>query len=537
MKKTFLIVLALISCYFKGYTQAMFLNYSGYHVAFVDDFNYYDPSSPTPTQAFKTNPAFTDSWKLVPNDDNSGDYPCIGWGTEVYSPNMVTIPMQGIVRLKETAATPPAQCSTTKRALINHVSGMLNLTLKRKNSSEQDSGIISVGIIEASIKIPSWQGSADHSAWPAFWIPWGENSVTNQVVGAYNEIDILDNHDGSTNAVWNKVYFSYPTSPSRTGKTELVAPTPYLDGTFHLFSCLWTPSRISFYVDKKLTNVIDYSNGQNFPDFQSLYISLETHENTNSGLEMDVDWVKYWVKDCNESDFVLTPATINSPQITSVMTYPYLPPDFSKNVQFNMLKHKNIYINVPYSSTTNIVRTKPIETATVLEAESITILPDFFADESILQTKVITVAETAGGTHLTYTIPKNGYLDIRAIKCGVDNKAWFKNSDGKSVTGKTSLVENNLNNFSVKPNNTSPFRTDITIHPNPTTGQLNITMPAQGDYEIKITNMLGVVVYQGKLKDERQKQIQLENNLPSGNYTVQITGKEVNHIEKITLTR
>ena len=77
----------------------------------------------------------------------------------------------------------------------------------------------------------------------------------------------------------------------------------------------------------------------------------------------------------------------------------------------------------------------------------------------------------------------------------------------------------------------------LSITPNPTTGQLNITMPAQGDYEIKITNMLGVVVYQGKLKDEQQKQIQLENNLPSGNYTVQITGKEVNHIEKITLTR
>ena len=49
--------------------------------------------------------------------------------------------------------------------------------------------------------------------------------------------------------------------------------------------------------------------------------------------------------------------------------------------------------------------------------------------------------------------------------------------------------------------------------------------------------MLGVVVYQGKLKDEQQKQIELESSLPSGNYTVQITGKEVNHIEKIILTR
>lgn len=109
---------------------------------------------------------------------------------------------------------------------------------------------------------------------------------------------------------------------------------------------------------------------------------------------------------------------------------------------------------------------------------------------------------------------------------GTENRMG-KSSSGNSKNTKSAIISNRLNDIDGK----------LTIHPNPTTGQLNITMPAPGDYEVKISNMLGLVVYQGKLKDEQQKQIQLESSLPSGNYTVQIIGKEVNHIEKIILTR
>ncbi len=117
--------------------------------------------------------------------------------------------------------------------------------------------------------------------------------------------------------------------------------------------------------------------------------------------------------------------------------------------------------------------------------------------------------------------------EIVSFMCDIPTSAFNKNNESNST--EYNLIEGN------KIRNVQLLLTKI--HPNPTTGQLNITMPAPGDYDVKITNMLGVVVYQGKLKDEQQKQVQLDANLPSGNYTVQITGKEVNHIEKITLTR
>ncbi|MBN8671847.1 MAG: T9SS type A sorting domain-containing protein [Chitinophagales bacterium] len=145
----------------------------------------------------------------------------------------------------------------------------------------------------------------------------------------------------------------------------------------------------------------------------------------------------------------------------------------------------------------------------------------------------------------TLTVSTGSYFVAQIVPGTEDCQSVFGlfNKPCNGPAGKTTIEENNLskNNateselyFSKK---NSILNSKISIHPNPTTGQLNITMPAQGDYDVKITNMLGVVVYQGKLKDEQQKQIELESSLPSGNYTVQITGKEVNHIEKIILTR
>jgi hypothetical protein len=77
----------------------------------------------------------------------------------------------------------------------------------------------------------------------------------------------------------------------------------------------------------------------------------------------------------------------------------------------------------------------------------------------------------------------------------------------------------------------------IKIHPNPTTGSFTIQLPVAEDCEVRITNIMGATVYQSSMKGEQKKQIQLDGGLPAGNYTLQLRGKTINHIEKLVLTK
>lgn len=78
---------------------------------------------------------------------------------------------------------------------------------------------------------------------------------------------------------------------------------------------------------------------------------------------------------------------------------------------------------------------------------------------------------------------------------------------------------------------------NIKIHPNPTTGSFTIQLPIAEDCEIRITNIMGATVYLSSMKGEQKKQIQLDGGLPAGNYTLQLRGKTINHIEKLVLTK
>lgn len=75
------------------------------------------------------------------------------------------------------------------------------------------------------------------------------------------------------------------------------------------------------------------------------------------------------------------------------------------------------------------------------------------------------------------------------------------------------------------------------LFPNPNTGSFTIQLPIAEDCEVRITNIMGATVYQSSMKGEQKKQIQLDGGLPAGNYTLQLRGKTINHIEKLVLTK
>lgn len=77
----------------------------------------------------------------------------------------------------------------------------------------------------------------------------------------------------------------------------------------------------------------------------------------------------------------------------------------------------------------------------------------------------------------------------------------------------------------------------IRIYPNPTTGAFHIEMPQKGNYTIRVMNMLGSTVHEGKMANEQKKSIQLDNNLPPGNYTIHISGDGLRHVERVTLIK
>lgn len=78
---------------------------------------------------------------------------------------------------------------------------------------------------------------------------------------------------------------------------------------------------------------------------------------------------------------------------------------------------------------------------------------------------------------------------------------------------------------------------NASIYPNPTSSSFTILMLQTGNYEVRVTNIVGTEVYHSGYKDAAKMTVQLDENLPPGNYILQIQGKGTRHIEKITLTK
>lgn len=126
----------------------------------------------------------------------------------------------------------------------------------------------------------------------------------------------------------------------------------------------------------------------------------------------------------------------------------------------------------------------------------------------------------------------------RCTDVGLGSKPGRQENNAENI-GQNSAIQNSLSSSASAltiTENQEKFSKFI-IHPNPTTGTFTVHAPKRKNYTIRVMNILGTTVYEEKIEYEDNMTIQLDNSLPSGNYTIYINGEGIRHVEKLVLSK
>jgi len=124
------------------------------------------------------------------------------------------------------------------------------------------------GKVEARVKLPFGQG-----LWPAFWM-MGENFGA---VGwpACGEIDIMEflGGDGRENRAYGTAHWEHNGEHASYGGSYTLS-SGYFPDDFHVFSIIWTPAKIEWYVDGRSYHVLSITDTQLSEFHQEFFILL-----------------------------------------------------------------------------------------------------------------------------------------------------------------------------------------------------------------------------------------------------------------------
>lgn len=482
------------------------LDYSNYTPAFFDDFNGYGDPAVIGIHGFKSNPFFVQKYSV----ENGS------WGGQVrYRPLQATMPMQSIIRLTETKLLQPYS-ETLSDGTINVVkynSGYLRLN-PDYNDKYRNYGY---GIIEASIKFPAAVSLPQETCEASFWL-WGHK---------HTEIDIFDvsfTTFYNTRAIdWS---YSDPYGKSITNQPFTTPALPNITSGFHKFSAEWTPSIVRFYVDDHFVSSIPYNEIRTYPYFYALELALMPYlqDDYGSGQFMEIDWIQMWKRECEVEDMI----------VTDPFSSPFNQIQPASGREF--IKEKVIISSGPLLNLFQTVPTKIVAEATEINA-------NFLADQSVLTYQSPVPIKDNNGNITHYIHPySNAYLEITPKTCALPPSKPGRSHNDNSVFDNSYEGMNYIRNDTLykKKSTSNSLRNtigNIRIYPNPSTGSFNIEIPQKGNYTIRVMNLIGSTVYEGKMTDEQKKAVQLDQNLPPGNYTIHISGDGLRHVEKITLVR
>lgn len=231
-------------------------------------------------------------WQFVHDDPGWGwgDYvdPQTGVRTygEYYSSSQLSI-QNGCLRLTaDRLKTPPPIWSNwlgTNR-YPNYRSGMIQLRPDLTGAPYDIVGGISgfaYGMFEARVKLPS------SACFPAFWLIRA---------GAPTEIDIFEFGDDNRMISNNVIDWSLPAADRGCQAVYSKSTGATLPDDFHTISCVWTPTRVTFFFDGRETRTVDYSQKHTYghtPLAIILNLAMNPWHSATSTY-MDIDYVRVY---------------------------------------------------------------------------------------------------------------------------------------------------------------------------------------------------------------------------------------------------
>jgi hypothetical protein len=248
------------------------LDYSNYHVVFDEEFNYSNVNE------------LKGKWNF-----NAGD-PNFGWGVELFDQDHISLLPGGFLRLKAKKIKEQSVMLTGgQQRTVNYRSGMLQSNVPFDPGGWPGNIGFTYGMFEIKVKLPK----GITGVWPAFWIYSGPT-----------EIDIFDNLTENPARIVQTNVINWKPNPKKDCGQRFIntAPADY-SFAYNIFTAVWTPTRVTFFINGRETNTIDTSTVMTHPFPVSIILSMQMAAWAPKSAFMDVDYIKVYKP--NNNDYTL----------------------------------------------------------------------------------------------------------------------------------------------------------------------------------------------------------------------------------------